>query len=204
MLLSTSSATISFAQRHQGKRNPGNAVSRRYRLSKKLHGLLQSITTMSTTPLKVEQIRRKQQQRAAIRWLPDSFNEDDFNEAKYAKQVAKILGTNHTEFYLNSKDAMDLIPKISECFDEPFADYSQIPTFLVSKMAKSKVTVCLSGDAGDELFGGYNRYVNFPKRWNTIKNYPKFIANYTDYILNKTKKRMFKGFLGRGGGGGTK
>ena len=123
---------------------------------------------------------------AKINTFSVGFNEDDFNEAKYAKQVAKILGTNHTEFYLNSKDAMDLIPKISECFDEPFADSSQIPTFLVSKMAKSKVTVCLSGDAGDELFGGYNRYVNFPKRWNTIKNYPKFIANYTDYILNKT------------------
>jgi len=114
------------------------------------------------------------------------FNEDNFNEAQYAKQVAEILGTNHTEFYLNSTDAMDIIPKMSEYFDEPFADSSQIPTYLVSKMAREKVTVCLSGDAGDELFGGYNRYVNYPKRWDKIKKYPKFIPNCTDFILDKT------------------
>ena len=114
------------------------------------------------------------------------FNEDDFNEAQYAKQVAKILGTNHTEFYLNSKDAMGIIPKMSDYFDEPFADSSQIPTYLVSKMARQKVTVCLSGDAGDELFGGYNRYVNLPKRWNMIKKYSKFIPGCTDYFLDKT------------------
>jgi len=114
------------------------------------------------------------------------FHEDKFNEAQYAKQVAKILGTNHTEFYLNSKDAMNIIPSMSEHYDEPFADSSQIPTFLVSKMAREKVTVCLSGDAGDELFGGYNRYNLFPKRWEEIQKYPRFISNSVDSLLDKT------------------
>ena len=114
------------------------------------------------------------------------FHEDKFNEAQYAKQVAKILGTNHTEFYLNSKDAMNIIPSMSEYYDEPFADPSQIPTFLVSKMAREKVTVCLSGDAGDELFGGYNRYNLLPKRWEEIQKYPRFISNSVDSLLDKT------------------
>lgn len=86
------------------------------------------------------------------------FYEDKYNEANEAKEIAKILGTNHHEEYCSIKDAKDLIYDIPKYYDEPFADSSQLPTMLVSRIAKQKVTVALSGDGGDELFCGYNSY----------------------------------------------
>ena len=86
------------------------------------------------------------------------FNEENYNEAKYAKEVAKYLGTNHTELYISEKEMFEMVESIPKYYDEPFADSSQIPSMLVAQLAKQDVTVVLSGDGGDEFFCGYNVY----------------------------------------------
>jgi len=98
------------------------------------------------------------------------FDEMGFNEAPFAKDIASHLNTNHTEFYVGSKDALEVIPQLSTMFDEPFADSSQIPTYLLSKLARDHVTVCLSGDGGDELFAGYSRYQKIMRLEKYFKN----------------------------------
>lgn len=111
------------------------------------------------------------------------FDEAEYDEAVYAKEVAKHLGTDHTELYVSPKDAMDVIPLLPKMYDEPFSDSSQIPTFLVAQLAKKQVTVSLSGDAGDELFGGYNRYLLTQNTWNKISKIPMPLRNMVSKSL---------------------
>ena len=107
-----------------------------------------------------------------IRTFTVGMWEEQFNEAPVAKEIAERLGTEHTEVYITEEDAKNVIPALAGMFGEPFADSSQIPTYLVSRITREHVTVSLSGDGGDELFCGYNTYYSIDRIWNKVRKLP--------------------------------
>lgn len=115
------------------------------------------------------------------------------NEAHRAKLIAESLGAQHTELYIDSDSALELVPEIFDIYSEPFADSSQIPTYLVSKLAKEKVTVVLSGDAGDEIFGGYNRYEYAHRFWPKINHMPNGLKRFLSMLAPQLRALILLG-----------
>jgi len=107
-----------------------------------------------------------------VRTFTIGYEDKQFDESRFARDVARFLGTTHTEVTVTDKEARDIVPRLGTMFDEPFADSSQIPTFLISHLARKNVTVALSGDGGDELFCGYSRYFRAAQLLRTIKRLP--------------------------------
>lgn len=123
------------------------------------------------------------------------FREDAYNEAEHAKAVASYLGTDHTELYLAPDEARSVIPDLARIYDEPFADSSQIPTYLVSRMARGHVTVALSGDGGDEVFGGYARYFRGRQLWSTVGWMPRAFRASLGAGLTTVRPQAWDSFL---------
>lgn len=118
-----------------------------------------------------------------VRSFTIGMNEQGYDEAAAAAEIAGHLGTEHTQLYITEQDAVRVIPELAHMFGEPFADSSQIPTFLVSRMTREHVTVSLSGDGGDELFGGYTSYGSVSRIWNKMKGIPLWLRRPCSSIV---------------------
>lgn len=126
-----------------------------------------------------------------VRTFSIGFHEKQFDESAHAAAVAAHLGTDHTELFMGSRDVLDAVPRMPQMYDEPFADSSQLPTSLVMALARQQVTVALSGDGGDELFGGYNRYLMVPRAWSRLRLMPQPLRGALGRLLLGVSPRQW-------------
>lgn len=135
----------------------------------------------------------QKQSMSKVKTFTIGFEEASFDESTHAAAVAQYLGTDHSSLLVTSKQAQEVISLLPDMYDEPFADSSQIPTHFVSKLAKSHVTVALSGDGGDELFGGYNRYFWGPKVWDRLGLLPFGMRRFLGHGISKIPASVWDG-----------
>jgi len=133
----------------------------------------------------------QRQARRPVRTFTIGFADDRYDEARAAAAVARHIGSDHTELYVDDAAVRDVIPRLPHIYDEPFADSSQIPTFLVSQLARRHVTVALSGDGGDEMFGGYNRHVLGPRLWRYMRASPRSLRRFAAAAISAAGPGFF-------------
>lgn len=169
-----------------GRREAGDAVEQALRtavrgqlLSDRPVGALLSGGIDSSTVVAL----MRNETAAPVRTFSVGFNEKSHDESDHAAAIAAHLATDHTELTVGPEALLGVLPRLPEIYDEPFADSSQVPTFLIAALARQHVTVALSGDGGDELFGGYNRYVLAPKLWSAMRRLPFAIRRSIGTLL---------------------
>ncbi|MEQ9350925.1 MAG: asparagine synthase (glutamine-hydrolyzing), partial [Alphaproteobacteria bacterium] len=132
-----------------------------------------------------------------VRSFSLGFSESGFDEAPHAAAIARHLGTDHTELYVDGTSALDAVPAMARVYDEPFADSSQIPTWLISRLARRDVTVALTGDGGDEVFAGYRRYWSARRMWRLLASVPLPVRRLAARFVGLVPEPLFRALVGR-------